>query len=89
MAWVTAVAHVQSLAQELLCTLGMAKNKIKYTCLYAYRCINNMCLGHAQSTQKFLGKGLNRHHSSDPHHNSDNIVSLTRCATRELFYMIK
>ena len=32
---------------------------------------------HAHGTQKFLGQGSNRHHSSDLSHSSDNARSLT------------
>ena len=42
---------------------------------------------------KFLGQGSNPHHSSDPCHCSDNVESLTHCATREilppLFFFIR
>ena len=34
--------------------------------------------------QKFLGQGLNLHHSIDLSHSHDNVGSLTHCATREL-----
>ena len=39
---------------------------------------------HTQGMWKFLGQGLNLHHSSDPGRCSDNVRSLTFCATGEL-----
>ena len=34
--------------------------------------------------QKFMGQGLNPHHSSDPGHCCEKVESLTHCAIREL-----
>ena len=41
--------------------------------------------GHALGMQKFLGQGLNPHHSSDLSQCSDNTGSLTHWATRKLW----
>ena len=40
--------------------------------------------GHTCSIQKFLGQGMNQHHSSPLSHTSDKVRFLTHCATREL-----
>ena len=40
--------------------------------------------GHVCGVWKCLGQGLNPHYGHDPRHCSDNIRSLTHCATGEL-----
>ena len=47
-------------------------------------CFFFVFLGHTCRMQKFLGQGLNLHHSSDPSHSSDIARSLTYWAAREL-----
>lgn len=42
------------------------------------------CFGHTHSKWEFLGRGLNPCHSNDPNHCSDDIGSLTHCASGEL-----
>ena len=39
--------------------------------------------GHPWGIRKFLGQGLNLHHSSDPSQSNDNTRSLTHYTTRE------
>ena len=82
---VTAMAQVWSLAQEFL----YAKNKqnqphpsFSYIHL-AQRFCFLVLLGWTYVMQKFLGQGLNLHHSSNPSHCNDNAGSLTCCVTRE------
>ena len=38
--------------------------------------------GYSHGREKFLGQGLNLHHSCDPSHSNDNARLLTCCATR-------
>ena len=61
-----------------------AKTHVIDTPVCIQACIFYFIFGHAQSTQKFLGKGLNMSHSSDPSHSSSNTRSLNHWATREL-----
>ena len=60
------------------CDWKMITRKLLLSILY-------LCIfGHALSMWKFLGQGLNPHHSSNLGHCSDDTGSLTCCTTREL-----
>ena len=55
--------------------------------LYAFVFVS-CCFGHAHIIWKFLGQGVNLHHSSNPNHFSDNTEFLTHCSTGELLFVL-